>query len=135
MSENVSREVRLRTRPVGLPKESDFELAEVAVGAPAENEVLIRNLFMSVDPYMRGRMIDRPSYVPPFQLDEVLAGGSVGRVEQSRNDRFEVGDHVLGMNGWREYFISDGSDVQTVDPELGPVQSYLGVLGMPGLTA
>ncbi len=135
ISNVLSREIRLKRRPVGVPEEADFELAEVSLPEPGEGEILVRNLYMSVDPYMRGRMIDRPSYVPPFQLGEVLAGGSVGRVEQSRNDRFEVGDHVLGMNGWREYFISDGSDVQTVDPELGPVQSYLGVLGMPGLTA
>ena len=95
MSENTSREVRLKTRPVGLPKESDFELAEVTVGAPGEDEVLIRNLYMSVDPYMRGRMIDRKSYATPFEVGAVMHGGAVGEVVESRADGFQVGDHVL----------------------------------------
>ena len=131
----VSREVRLKRRPVGVPTPDDFELAEVTLEGPAEGEILVRNLFMSVDPYMRGRMIDRKSYVPPFELDEAMTGGCVGVVEASRHERFNVGDHVLGMHGWREYWLSDGADVQTVDPHLAPVQAYLGVLGMPGLTA
>lgn len=131
----VSREVRLARRPVGLPVAEDFELAEVTLGEPGDGEFLVRNLFMSVDPYMRGRMIDRESYVPPFDLGEAMTGGCVGIVEASNNDRFNVGDHVLGMHGWREFWLSDGEGVQTVDPHLAPVQSYLGVLGMPGLTA
>jgi len=131
----VSREIRLKSRPVGVPEEANFELAEVTLEAPAEGEILVRNLYMSVDPYMRGRMTDRKSYVPPFALGETMTGAAVGRVEASRNDRFEPGDCVLGMNGWRECFLSDGSDVQAIDPGLAPLQSYLGVLGMPGLTA
>jgi len=131
----VSREVRLKRRPVGMPVPSDFELAEVTLAQPGDGEFLVRNLYMSVDPYMRGRMIDRKSYVPPFELDEAMGGGCVGVVESSNHERFNVGDHVLGMNGWREYWVSDGTDVQTVDPHLAPVQAYLGVLGMPGLTA
>lgn len=125
----------MKRRPVGLPTEADFELAEAALDEPADGEVLVRNLYMSVDPYMRGRMIDRPSYVPPFKLGEVMTGGCVGRIEASRNERFQTGDHVLGMNGWRENYVSDGSDLLAVDPALAPIQSYLGVLGMPGLTA
>ena len=125
----------MKRRPVGIPEAADFELAETSISEPAEGEILVRNLYMSVDPYMRGRMIDRPSYVPPFQLGEVLAGGAVGRVQESRSERFQPGDHVLGMNGWRERYLSDGADLTIVDPALVPVQSYLGTLGMPGLTA
>lgn len=135
MSENTSREVRLKTRPVGLPKESDFELAEVTVGAPGEDEVLIRNLYMSVDPYMRGRMIDRKSYATPFEVGAVMHGGAVGEVVESRADGFQVGDHVLSMNGWRERFLSSGDTLRKVDGNLAPLSAYLGVLGMPGLTA
>lgn len=135
MSALTSREVRLSRRPVGLPTPDDFEFATVALAAPAEGEILVRNQFMSVDPYMRGRMIDRESYVPPFQLGEALTGGAVGVVEASRNDRFAVGDHVLSMHGWRERWLSDGEGVQTVPPGPAPIQAYLGVLGMPGLTA
>ena len=101
MSEHRSREVRLKTRPVGLPKESDFEFAEVTVGSPTENEVLIKNIYMSVDPYMRGRMMDRKSYTPPFEVGAVLQGGAVGQVVESRADGFQEGDHVLRMNGRR----------------------------------
>ena len=135
MSEHVSREIRLKTRPVGLPKESDFEFAEVTVGAPAENEVLIRNIYMSVDPYMRGRMMDRKSYAPPFEVGAVMAGGAIGEVLESRVDGFQVGDHVLSMNGWRECFRSTGDTLRKVDGSLAPLSAYLGVLGMPGLTA
>jgi len=135
MSAVVSREIRLKRRPVGVPDDGDFELAEVTLEEPAEGQILVRNVYMSVDPYMRGRMTDRKSYVPPFALGEAMTGGAVGRVEVSRNERFAPGDCVLGMNGWRECFLSDGSDLQPVDPALAPLQSYLGVLGMPGLTA
>ncbi len=135
MSEHRSREVRLKTRPVGLPKESDFEFAEVTVGSPTENEVLIKNIYMSVDPYMRGRMMDRKSYTPPFEVGAVLQGGAVGQVVESRADGFQEGDHVLSMNGWREYFLSSGDTLRKVDGSLAPLSAYLGVLGMPGLTA
>jgi NADPH-dependent curcumin reductase CurA len=90
---------------------------------------------MSVDPYMRGRMNDRKSYVPPFQLGEPLDGGCVGRVVGSKKGSFQVGDYVSGMLGWREYFVSDGQGLVKVDPGVAPIQSYLGTLGMPGLTA
>ena len=135
MGEHRSREVRLKTRPVGLPKESDFEFAEVTVGSPTENEVLIKNIYMSVDPYMRGRMMDRKSYTPPFEVGAVLQGGAVGQVVESRADGFQEGDHVLSMNGWREYFLSSGDTLRKVDGSLAPLSAYLGVLGMPGLTA
>jgi len=135
MNDKISREIRLKNRPVGLPGESDFELAEVAVREVGDGELLVENIYMSVDPYMRGRMYDRKSYVPPFQLDQPLDGGCAGRVVESKNGQFQTGDFVLGMHGWREYFTSDGNGIFKVDPNIAPIQTYLGTLGMPGLTA
>jgi len=135
MAATVSREIRLKNRPVGLPSESDFELVAVPMPTPGAGEVLVRNLYMSVDPYMRGRMIEQPSYVQPFQLGQPLEGGCVGQVVQSEKGTFQVGDYVLGRKGWREYYISLGADLTKLDPTLAPVQAYLGILGMPGLTA
>jgi len=135
MAETVSREIRLKNRPVGLPSESDFELVTVPMPTPGAGEVLVRNLYMSVDPYMRGRMLDQPSYVQPFQVGQPLDGGCVGEVVQSQGGKLQVGDHVLGRKGWREYYVSDGAELTKIDPNLAPVQTYLGTLGMPGLTA
>ncbi len=136
MGTGKNRDIRLKSRPVGLPTPDNFELVEGEIPQPGAGQVLVRNLFMSVDPYMRGRMMDRKSYVPPFQIGEVLQGGAVGVVVRSNgNSRFQEGDHVLGMDGWREWFVSDGAGLQKVDPKLAPVQAYLGALGMPGLTA
>ena len=103
MAETVSREIRLKNRPVGLPRESDFELATVPLPTPGAGEVLVRNLYMSVDPYMRGRMLDQSSYVQPFQVGQPLDGGCVGQVVQSQDEKLQVGDYVLGRKGWREY--------------------------------
>jgi NADPH-dependent curcumin reductase CurA len=129
-----SREIRLAARPVGAPKPSDFELAEVEVAGPAEGEIVVRNTVMSVDPYMRGRMNDLKSYVPPFQVGEALQGGAVGEVVESMADTHKVGDLVLHMQGWRDYAVGPASSFRRVEP--GPPPSYhLGVLGMPGLTA
>lgn len=130
-----AREIRLKSRPVGLPTKENFELAEVALPDPGPNEVLVRNLWMSVDPYMRGRMYDRPSYVPPFQIGEALQGGAIGRVEKSNNPDFKPGELVESMNGWRDAFVSIGGALQKLPNEDVPPQAYLGVLGMPGLTA
>lgn len=135
MAVTVSREIRLRHRPVGLPQESDFELITVSLPPLSAGEVLVRNLYMSVDPYMRGRMIEQPSYVQPFQVGQPLDGGCVGQVVQSQEGTLQMGDYVLGRKGWREYYISDGTDLTKIDPTLAPVQAYLGTLGMPGLTA
>ena len=100
----TSREIRLKSRPVGLPKASDFELASVDLPAPGDGEVQVRNLWMSVDPYMRGRMYDRPSYVPPFQIGQALQGGAIGEVIASNDPDFKPGDVVSSMFGWREAF-------------------------------
>ena len=136
MTATRSREIHLRRRPVGLPSEDDFALVEVTLPEPAAGEVLVRNHYLSVDPYMRGRMYDRPSYVPPFQVGQVLEGGCVGQVVASRgNAAFQEGDYVSSRSGWRECYISDGSDLTRVEPKGVPLQAFLGTMGMPGLTA
>lgn len=128
-------EIHLASRPTGMPDASNFKLVEVPLPQPGEGQVLVRNIYMSVDPYMRGRMIDRKSYTPPFQLGQALQGGCVGQVVESNINAFKVGDHVLGMQGWREYYTSDGQGLTKVDPDLAPLSAYLGGLGMPGMTA
>lgn len=135
MASRSSREVRLKKRPVAMPKPDDFEIATVEVSNPQSGQLLVRNRYMSVDPYMRGRMVDRKSYTPPFQLGQPLQGGCVGEVIESHNEQFSVGDYVLGMLGWREWYLSDGRHLQKIDPDIAPLQSYLGVAGMPGQTA
>ena len=126
----------LRSRPHGLPTADNFALVSVEVPAPSHpDQVLVRNRFISVDPYMRGRMRDTRSYTPPFGLDEPLTGGAVGEVVSSTSDQFAEGDFVLHMFGWREYALAEPRQLTKVDPSLAPLQSYLGVLGMPGMTA
>lgn len=134
MSEQT-REIRLAARPQGFPKDSDFELAETPMPSPAEGEVLVRNSYLSVDPYMRGRMNDVPSYIPPFQVGEPLEGGAVGQVIESRASELSEGDWVNGMLGWREHYVAKPATLMQVDPSVAPVSTALGVLGMPGLTA
>jgi NADPH-dependent curcumin reductase CurA len=135
MTKKVNREIHLRNRPVGLPQESDFELKEATMPEVGHGEVLVQNIYMSVDPYMRGRMYDLKSYIPPFQIGRPLEGGCIGRVIESKGGPFEIGDCVSGMLGWREYFVSGGEGLMKIDPKLAPMQSFLGTLGMPGLTA
>ena len=135
MSNIVSKEIRLKSRPDGMPTLDNFELGETEMGQPGDGELLVRNIWMSVDPYMRGRMMDRESYVPPFQIGEALQGGAIGQVIASNNKDYAVGDFVNSMLGWREYFSSDGAMLSKVDPSLAPIQAFLGTLGMPGLTA
>lgn len=131
-----SREIRLMSRPVGTPAHENFEIAEVTLGSLADGDVLVRNRWMSVDPYMRGRMYDRASYVPPFAIGEPLQGGAVGEVVESRSPDFTPGDLVLSMLGWREAFVVAGSALEKLPRTAGvPEQAFLGVLGMPGLTA
>src|SRR5215472_12409660 len=131
----MNRQITLAQRPRGFPKDSDFRLVESPVPSPGEGQFLVRSLYLSVDPYMRGRMNDAPSYAPPVQIGEVMTGGVVGRVMESRHPRFAEGDIVMGYFGWQEYAVSNGEGVTKVDPALAPISTALGVLGMPGLTA
>ena len=136
MTSVTSREIHLRSRPHGLPTADNFALVSVEVPAPSgPDQVLVRNRFISVDPYMRGRMRDTRSYTAPFGLDEPLTGGAVGEVVSSTSDQFAEGDFVLHMFGWREYVLAEPRQLTKVDPSLAPLQSFLGVLGMPGMTA
>lgn len=130
-----TRAVCLKSRPVGLPEAANFEVTTVDLPDPGAGEVLVRNLWMSVDPYMRGRMYDRPSYVPPFQLGEPLQGGAVGKVARSNDPKFQPGDLVESMLGWREAFVAPAAALTKLPQADVPPQAYLGVLGMPGLTA
>ncbi|QEC47779.1 NADP-dependent oxidoreductase [Baekduia soli] len=130
-----SREIQLAARPHGEPKESDFRLVEVEVPDPGPGEILIRNTWMSVDPYMRGRMSDRKSYVPPFAVGAPLEGGAVGEVVASESEDRQVGDTVTHQLGWREYVVMPAAHTRKVDVDGISPSAHLGVLGMPGLTA
>ncbi|MFN0120691.1 MAG: NADP-dependent oxidoreductase [Blastocatellia bacterium] len=131
----TNRQITLAARPAGFPKESDFRLVETPVPEPGPGQLLIKILWLSLDPYMRGRMNDIKSYAPAVKIDEVMVGGTVGRVISSSNPAFAVGDIVESRLGWQEYALSDGRDLRKIDPALAPVSTALGVLGMPGLTA
>jgi NADPH-dependent curcumin reductase CurA len=133
--EGVSREIRLVARPRGVPDENLFEIAETPISEPGEGQLLVRNAYFSVDPYMRPRMNDVRSYVSPFTLGEAMTGGAVGRVAASQHPRFAKGDWVVHSLGWREWALSDGSGMRAVDTSSAPVSTFLGVLGMPGFTA
>jgi NADPH-dependent curcumin reductase CurA len=128
------REVRLAARPKGWPTEDTFEIAEAPL-VVEPGHLVVRNLYMSVDPYMRGRMNDAKSYSEPFKVGEVMDGGAVGEVVQSDAEGFAVGDIVLHFKGWRDYAVLHPKQAVKVDPNAAPISTYLGVLGMPGLTA
>lgn len=133
------REIQLNSRPDGVPEASNFKLVENIIPDLADGQFLVRNSWMSVDPYMRGRMEeydDDDSYIGSFQLNQPLTGHAVGTVIESRNDNFPVGTHVNNFMGWREYFLSDGTDIEKLATnEDIPLQAYLSVLGLPGSTA
>jgi NADPH-dependent curcumin reductase CurA len=135
MSERESREIQLASRPNGIPTAANFTLARTELKPLQDQEVLVRNLFMSVDPYMRGRMNDRKSYVPPFELGKPLEGGAVGEVIESRAKEFKPGDAITSNLGWREYFIASSKQLHPVSREIQPLSVYLGALGMTGMTA
>jgi NADPH-dependent curcumin reductase CurA len=129
------REIRLKSRPSGLPKPENFELASVDLPAPGPGEVQVKNLWMTVDPYMRGRMNDVQSYTPPFALGKAMDGGAVGQVTVSNDPSLKPGDLVQSGLGWREGFNAAAAGVQKLDPMGLPPQAFLGAAGMPGLTA
>jgi NADPH:quinone reductase len=131
----LNRQITLAARPVGFPKDSDFKLVEAPIPTPKGSEFVVRVIYTSVDPYMRGRMNDAASYAAPVKLGEVMGGGAVGKVISSNNPSFREGDIVEGPFGWQEYAVSNGQGVRKIDPSLAPISTALGVLGMPGLTA
>jgi len=131
----TTREIRLASRPVGRPSSANFELAESPLPALEDGQILVRNLFMSVDPYMRGRMNDVKSYSAPFAVGKALDGGAVGEVIASRSSAHQEGDVVVHSLGWREYAVVDGTAATPARTDLAPASAFLGALGMTGLTA
>jgi NADPH-dependent curcumin reductase len=131
----VNRQWRLKSRPTGLIKADNFELVSQPMPVPEEAQILIRNVYLSLDPAMRGWLIDRPSYVPPVQIGEIMRGLAIGIVEKSNHPKFAAGDRVQGMFGWQEYVLSNGEAVMKL-PENGlPLSACLGLFGLAGLTA
>lgn len=132
---NLQKQILLKNRPSGTPTHENFELVNAPIGEPVKGKVLIRTVYISVDPYLRGRMNDTKSYIPPFELNEVLSSGVVGQVVESQSDLLTKGDIVLGSLGWQEYTIAKENTVRKIDHILAPASAYLSVLGMTGLTA
>ncbi len=128
-------QVLLDHRPTGKVSPANFRIVESPVPTPGPGQVLVRHQFLSLDPYMRGRLSDAKSYAKPQEVGAVMQGGAVGVVEASNNPRFKPGDTVVGMGGWQRYFLSDGSNLNVVDARTIPIQAYLGTVGMPGVTA
>ncbi len=135
MIRNMNRKLVLAARPRGLPRESDFGLVEEPLPDPGEGEVLVRGIYLSLDPYMRGRMNDAPSYAPPVEVGEVMVGGVVGEVVRSNSADVAVGDIVEARLGWQEYAVSEAADLRKIERQAAPISTALGILGMPGLTA
>jgi NADPH-dependent curcumin reductase CurA len=131
----TNHQFRLATRPVGLPKRSDFNYTEEPAQDPGPGQLLVKVLYVSLDPAMRGWMNEGKSYVPPVGIGEIMRAGGLGKVITSQNPGYAVGDHVVGMLGMQEYALSDGKGLNKVDPRLAPLPVYLGTLGMPGMTA
>jgi NADPH-dependent curcumin reductase CurA len=131
----INRQVTLAARPVGFPKVSDFDLVYAPLPSPAAGDVLVRSIYLSLDPYMRGRMNDAESYARPLAIGEVMTGGAVAYVEGSNHPSFRADEVVEGMLGWQEYAVVPGHALRRIDPEIAPISTALGVLGMPGLTA
>jgi len=135
VTQETNKQIRLASRPVGWVSEEDFTVSEEPVPDPVDGQVVVRNIFMSVDPYMRGRMNDVKSYIPPFQIGEVLQAGVVGQVVASEFEGIAEGDYVMGMLGWENYSVSDGRLLRKIPAGPVPLSCHLGVLGMPGMTA
>jgi len=131
---DTNRQIRLKTRPVGMPTPADFEAVALPRPAPADGEVLRRTIYLSLDPYMRGRMSDAKSYAKPVTVGDVMVGHTVSQVVESRHPEFREGDIVTGYDGWQEYAVSNGKDLRKLDRSV-PISTAIGVLGMPGMTA
>ncbi len=132
---STNRRVVLNSRPQGAPTPDNFRLESADVPETGQGEVLLRTVYLSLDPYMRGRMSDAPSYAPPIELNEVMVGGTICRVVKSQHPNFTIGDWVLNNSGWQDYAISDGRGLMPLGKELEHPSRSLGVLGMPGFTA
>src|SRR6201997_323414 len=130
-----AKRIVLASRPVGEPRPSDFRIEETAIPAPGADEVLLRTIWLSLDPYMRGRMSDGPSYATPVPIGGVMEAGTVNEVIASNNPNFAKGDIVLSRAGWQTHALSDGKGLSKIDPKLAPISTAVGVLGMPGMTA
>ncbi len=130
-----NEKILLVNRPKGTPQKSDFRYEEASIPALENDQVLLKTIYLSVDPYMRGRMSDRKSYVPPFTLNEPISGGVVGQVVESRSGELAEGDFVIGNLGWQKYNVASDTEVRKLDPSIAPLTANLGVLGMTGLTA
>ena len=130
-----NQQIHLVSRPQGTPTADNFKIVDAATPQPKDGEVLVRALYLSVDPYMRGRMSDRKSYVPPFQLNQTMGGAVVGQVVESNFDGLQPGDIVMGHLLWQRYAVAPGKDLLKIDPNRAPISTALGVLGMTGLTA
>ncbi len=130
-----SKSVVLAQRPVGMPQDSDFSIISEDVAEPGDGEIQVQNVCMSVDPYMRGRMVDRKSYVPPFQIGDVLTGGAIGKVVKSKSPDFSEGDYVTSHFGWREAFTAPTEGIDKLGAIVADPSAYLGAIGMPGMTA
>jgi NADPH-dependent curcumin reductase CurA len=135
VSNLTNRKFTLAARPVGMPKPSDWKLEREPAAEPGPGELLVKSLYLSVDPYMRGRISGAKSYAAPVEIGGVMCGGVVGEVIQSNNPKFAVGDIVQGEFGWQEYPLSNGKGLRKIDPSIAPISTSLGILGMPGLTA
>jgi NADPH-dependent curcumin reductase CurA len=135
MKITTNRQVRLRRHPVGMPRPTDFEIVDAPIPSPGEGEVLSRTLFLSLDPYMRGRISGVRSYAAGVEIGQVIVGGTVGEVVESRHAAFAPGDIVAGGAGWQAFGIAKAATLRKLDPRQAPVSTALGVLGMPGLTA
>ncbi|MGY0694604.1 NADP-dependent oxidoreductase [Virgibacillus sp. FSP13] len=131
----MQKQIKLAKRPVGVPTVEDFDFSEAPIETPYDGELLIRAVYISVDPYLRGRMQDTKSYVAPFKLDEVITSGMIGQVIESRSDNFSKGDVIIGNLGWQEYVVASEKAVQKINPDLAPVTAHLSIIGMTGLTA
>ena len=131
----MSKSIFLKNRPTGKPSTSDFEIITEEDPRPVEGEILLKSLYISVDPYLRGRMRNEESYIPPFQLNQPMESNVVAEVLESNNPNFKKGDHVAGMLQWKELQVSKGNGLNKVDGELAPLSAFLGVLGLTGLTA
>ena len=135
MSEKINRQIVLAKRPIGKPESVNFRLEETLIPVPKDGHVLCKTIYLSLDPYMRGRMNAGKSYAPPVEIDEVMGGGTVGQVIESKTSEFRAGDFVFGYGGWQEFWVQQGKELKKVDSQIAPISTATGVLGMPGVTA